>query len=198
MLRDYLGTLGFVMVAQMALAEILLAAGAIAYAFSLLIFALTAAGFSLKTTSKSRGLLLFLPAVIYVFSIVLSYGFLAHYSHIPAVLSAGSGQIAALSLLIGEFGTVISSVYLLTVSYSTKLETAGYEMDEVEESLNGITTSVLVLGFFSLVITILILFVAGEVPTLNIGLLPAILLFGTFYVVIFRFIIKENRREKKG
>lgn len=198
MLRDYLGTVGFIMVVQMALAEILLASGIIAYAFSILIFSLAATVFGLRTSPKPRGVLIMMPSVVFLLSITLSFGFLEKYAHIPAVLIAGSSQTAALSLLIGEFGTAVSSIYILGIAHSTKLEEAGYELDEINGAMNGIVKTVFTLALFSLVITVVILFAAGEVPFFNIGLLPAILLFGTFYIIIFRFLIKQERHEKKG
>ncbi len=197
MIRDLLGVFGFVLVVQMGITDALLAVNPMAYAFAVIIFAFTVIDFNVKSNYKANSPMIFIPVAAFLISIIFSSGYALSYVHISPLLGNGFSQAAGLSLLFGELGTLISIVYLVEIPYSRRLLEAGYDGGEVNSALDGFSSGIVGLGGISLLITILLLFLAGAVPFLNIGVLPALLLFGLFYIIIFRFVISEKERGKK-
>lgn len=197
MLKDYLGIFGFVLLIQMAITDALMATNFLSYTFSLLIAWLSIMGFVIKSGTRTGTAFVFMPVAVFLVSIMLGSGYLVTYLHITPDLISGSRQIAGLSLLFGEFGTVVSAIFLNGKSYTTHLELAGYDELEVRNFLNGYSLNLTAVALVSVGITFILLLLAGAVPFLNIGLLPAILLFGFVYIVIFRVLIAERRVYRK-
>lgn len=193
MLRKLTGPAGFFLILQMALVNTLYSYNYLSYFISALILLFTVLGFGFKPKGGSGSRYIFMAPVFFLLSMVLSSGYLLKYINIEPFLVSGYMEAAGLSLLFGEFGVFLSALYLTGESYSLNLENAGYDRGEIETALDSYSGAILAYGLISVFLTLILMFLVSGIPILDIGLLPAILLFGVFYVIIFRMFISDRK-----
>ncbi len=193
-MRPVYGITGFVLVIQMAAIVMLLSTGYLSYAFALVIVAGTAFSMLSSRNRKDSNAIIFLPISIFLAALILSSGYIVRLIRLSPILAGGSLSLAGFSALFGEFGTILLSVHVHNRFYESSLKEAGYDQEEIEASLNSYATSIALIGFLSVGVTLVTLFVLGSAPYLDVGILPALVMFGVVYLIVFNVVIKEHRK----
>ncbi|MHB1439789.1 MAG: hypothetical protein ACYCSO_08625 [Cuniculiplasma sp.] len=145
-----------------------------------------------KIEEKRISPMKFLPVILIGLSIIFSSGYL--YSPFPyfRMLSrTGSGNISFFLVLM--LFSVIGIMSLEThKNIQTPLIVSGYDRDEIEREMNLFTKSVAMIGLFSLLAGLGIDLLLEGGPDLDIGLVPAIIIF----FVVYAFVITSAVRKE--
>lgn len=194
MIRTGTGILGLILLVQMALFTAVLGQSTISLAIAALILLTAVLAFVMDRGKRPNSSMAFVPVALYMLVFIMSTGYVLDYVHITPLIAQSSLPVAGFSALFGELGTVFSSVFLNGKAYGDSLEESGYDPEEIDSAIDSYTLSIGITGSVSLAVTVITLVVLGSTPYLDIGILPAIILFGIVYLIVFRFIVAERRR----
>ena len=149
---------------------------------------------SFLTLSEKTSVLAYFPAGIYLISVVLSYGYLSHYTGLAPPLKANSLGIVAIAIALEIFSAIINNLYRAARAYLMELSNSGYEIEEANESISRYSNRILTSGVLAFLASLFVVTLITSSTFINIGgLLPALLLLIVTYVVITRFIFARGR-----
>lgn len=197
-MKLYLSLLGVVLLAQMGVLTIAVGSGYISIALGLIIILTAVLSFVLIRNLRTADFITFMPVTVFLVAVLLSSGYIVRYLTFPAVMNPSYTQITGFSLILGEFGTIVTSLYIHGRKYRFSLIGAGYEEEEVENALGSHSFYVFLTTLLSVVFAFVIIIVIETTPYLDIGILPALILFGVVYLIVFRFLIIERKREREA
>lgn len=136
----------------------------------------------------------FIAILLPFIPIVLSRGYIG--SHLTAFYAFNNADTVFIALIfpIAELSVVMLSNFESASFIGKRSSMGGYDIEDIENELGRFTKAVFmialvafILGYLSY-ITILIL------PTFNIGLIPAIIVFFAVYAILMRNVIKKTEQ----
>ena len=123
---------------------------------------------------------------------VTSQGYIPYILHV-ALIPPQSLTMFNGSIVIVEYSLVLSQLYGNYVRYAREFGSRGYDEDEVNNALNGLTKWLLVFLTISLSVSLIIYYVITMASIPLIDPFTALVIFAVTYMVISRYLITRIR-----
>ncbi|MHB8361401.1 MAG: hypothetical protein ACYDAO_02215 [Thermoplasmataceae archaeon] len=142
----------------------------------------------LEPKNKLKFIAILLPIILIIFSRgYISTYFTSFYSYSPA-----STRFMAIIFPIAELSIVLLINYESAYHLEQTSIIGGYDEEDVREELGKFSITVLSIAIIALVIGYVSYAAAFILPTFNIGLIPALIIFFAVYILLMRNVITKT------
>ncbi len=134
----------------------------------------------------------FLSLIVLIIAILFSSGII--YSHFPtlAALSSAGSYSSSFVLPLIVMVTIIFMALESTGLMGKSLIPNGYDAFEVEDAIYSFNRSVIFIGLLSTGISMAFILLVVTIPSFDIGLIPAIVVFVSVYFLVIYWILKRE------
>ncbi|MHB1492442.1 MAG: hypothetical protein ACYCSG_04815 [Thermoplasmataceae archaeon] len=149
--------------------------------------------FSSKERSpEPRNKLKFIAVLLPIIMIIFSRGYLAqHFTGFYSYNTADTIFIAVL-FPIAELSVVILSNYESAIYFGKRSERVGYDMEDVDQELGRFSRVILMITLLSVVLGYMSFLAVLTLPTFDIGLIPALIIFFAVIIILMRNTISKT------
>ena len=172
----------------------------IAYIFvilSLLIFLLgiLMANNHRSTGEEPKNRFKFIAILLPFIPIIFSRGYIG--SHLTFLYAFNTPDTVFIALIfpLAEFSVVMLSNYESASFIGKRSSTGGYDIQDMESELGRFTKTIFLIALAAFVLGYLSYIAVLTLPTFNIGLIPAIIVFFAVYAILMRNTIKKTEQE---
>ncbi len=138
----------------------------------------------------------FLVLILSIVPLVLSRGYLTTYFPTPIIIQPGNLTDYVITIVASLLGFLFAGLTETFTEFRKLLEEKEYDENEINSSLGSFGNTVFGIAVMSFVAGGILYVVIKILPSTNIGIFPAIVLFLAVYIVLFRFIF--HKRNLKG
>jgi hypothetical protein len=134
----------------------------------------------------------FFPVIIVPITLILSSGIIfSVFPYLDILSKSGSGAVAFYFIFV-----ILSIMAFMGFETSSRIEGSltpnGYEKIELEKELGFFQRDIAMLGFVSLFLSLGVIIILEISPSLNIGLIPAVIIFFVVYAIVLGTMLKKD------
>ncbi|OWP54224.1 MAG: hypothetical protein B2I18_02730 [Cuniculiplasma sp. C_DKE] len=145
-----------------------------------------------KTGNEKVSPIKFLPVLLVPVALIFSTGYLHSSFSSLAMLSTQGAYNASFFLVL----VVLSTIGIMAMETTSKVEIplipAGYDREEIEKELGFFERSVIYIALAAMLAGFGIILLVQGVPSADIGIIPAIILFFIVYAIVITSVVKKE------
>jgi len=160
-------------------------------AIMIMILALLVSLRALISGKHSR--LRFLVLILSILPLVLSRGYLTLYIPTPIIIPPANVTDYVVTIVASLLGFLFAGLTETFTQFRKVLEEKEYDEKDISSSLGSFGNTVFVVGMVSFISGGLLYVTIRILPSINVGIFPAIVLFMAVYIVVFRSIFSKRK-----
>ncbi|MGC8506211.1 MAG: hypothetical protein ACP5NK_05845 [Thermoplasmata archaeon] len=139
----------------------------------------------------------FLALILSIIPLVLSRGYLTLYIRTPIIIQTGNLTDYVITIVASLLGFLFAGLTETFTQFRKVLEEKEYDEYEINSSLGSFGNTVFGIGVLSFISGGLLYVIIRILPSLNIGIFPAIVIFLAVYILVFRSIFAKRRLKSR-